>query len=109
MRDPGSCSRADRPAADRAAGDRAAGDLGGAELPGRLARRGLPKNDCIPLAPARAPAARPQIEPPVTAPPDTAAARSYRVARHVEAFVKMTAYPWLLLARRPPGRRSSRR
>src|ERR1700681_158144 len=109
MRDPGSCSRAGRQAADRAAGDRAAGDLGGAELPGRLARRGIRKNDCIPLAPARAPAARPQIEPPVTAPPGTSAAPSYRVGWHVAAFVKMTASPWLLLARRPPGRRSSRR
>src|ERR1700674_485797 len=71
---------------------------------GRLARRGLRKNDCIPLAPARAPAARPQIEPPGTAPPDAAAARSYGVGWHVAGFVKMTASPWLLLARRPRPR-----
>src|ERR1700674_4888478 len=47
---------------------------------GRRASRGLCKNDIIPLAPARAPAAKPQIEPPGTAPPGTSAAPSYGVA-----------------------------
>src|ERR1700730_10853859 len=74
---------------------------------GRRASRGLAKNDIRPLAPARAPAARPQIgpqiEPPGTAPPGTSAAPSYGVGWHVAGFVKMTASPWLLLARRPPG------
>src|ERR1700674_20705 len=71
--DTGSCSRAGRQAADRAAGDRAAGRRGGPEIRGRPASRGLGKNDIRALAPARAPAARPQIEPPGTAPPDAAA------------------------------------
>src|SRR6202521_776388 len=107
--DTGSCSRAGRQAADRAAGDRAAGRRGGAEIRGRRASRGLAKNDIRALAPARAPAARPQIEPPGTAPPDAAAARRYGVAAPVGGSLKMTLGPWLLLARRPPGRRSSRR
>ena len=70
--------------------------------------RGLAKNDIRALAPARAPAARPQIEPPGSAPPTSAAAPSYGVAAAVGASLKMTLGPWLQLARRPPGRRSSR-
>src|SRR5580704_6650315 len=90
-------------------GDRAAGERGGPELRGRRASRGLAKNDIRALAPARAPAARPQIEPPGSGPPASAAAPSYGVAAPVGGSLKMTLGPWLLLARRPPGRRSSRR
>src|ERR1700694_5112998 len=57
---------------------------------GRRASRGLAKNDIIPLAPARAPAARPQIEPPGSAPPQSAAAPRYGVAAPVGGSLKMT-------------------
>src|ERR1700693_1079272 len=59
------------------------------------------------LAPARAPAARPQIEPPGSAPPDAAAAPSNGVAAPVGGSPKMTLGTWLLLsraARQPPAR-----
>src|SRR6202171_3607455 len=88
--------------------ERAAGQRGGPEIRGRRGSRGLAKNDIRALAPARAPAARPQIEPPGSAPPDSAAAPRYGVAAAVGVSLKMTLGPWLLLARRPPGRRSSR-
>src|SRR6202140_5092369 len=74
---------------------------------GRGGSRGLAKNDIRALAPARAPAARPQIEPPGSEPPTSAAAPRYGVAAAVGGSLKMTLGPWLLLARRPPGRRSS--
>src|SRR6202162_3487484 len=105
---PGSCSRAGRQAADRAARERAAGQRGGPEIRGRRGSRGLAKNPITPRAPARAPAASPQIEPPGSAPPDSAAAPRYGVAAPVGGSLKMTLDTWLLLARRPPGRRSSR-
>src|SRR4029077_3767182 len=124
---PGSCSRAGRRAGDRAAGDRAAADRAarrarghfrGAELRGRPPSQGPSKNDIIPRAPARAPAAGPGIEPPVTGPPltappagpaDTSGAPSYGAVRQAKGLLKMTLSPGLLLARRPPGRGSSRR
>jgi hypothetical protein len=86
----------------------------------RSASQGPSKNDIIPRAPARAPAAGPGIEPPVTGPPltapaagpgpaDTSGAPGYGVVRQAKGLLKMTLPPGLLLARRPPGRGSSRR
>src|ERR1700686_584106 len=70
---------------------------------GRRASWGLAKNDIIPLAPARAPAARPQIEPPGSAPPTSAAAPSYGVAAAVGGSRKMPSGA-LAPARAPAAR-----
>jgi hypothetical protein len=61
----------------------------------RRGSRGLAKNDIRALAPARAPAAKPQIEPPGSAPPTSAAAPSCGVAAAVGGSLKMPlGAPW---------------
>src|SRR6202045_1311609 len=104
----GSCSRAGRQAADRAARERAADERGGPEIRGRGGSRGLAKNDIRALAPARAPAARPQIEPPGSEPPTSAAAPRYGGAAAVGGSLKMTlGYRINLFISHPHAREAS--